>query len=262
MSCAWPCGSTPNRCLHLVVGVGQHRFPLEVGVLRRSEGGVGGGSPAVRHAEQVVVEQLRRSGPVPLRPGLLVAAKLPHCPVPPLILQRRRLGLHHYQWDAVNEQDQVRNNHGLVVLSAAPLVAATYAELGGDDELVEAALRVVEVEEADDAGVPALGRVHRQGHAVSQVLVDALVAGHARGVQVFQVEDDTVGLLLRHPLVQPQQCAPQPPFQQHLPLVAALRRQGLARHVRPAQPLQQHACRLLGVVVLVQLGGGGHGKFT
>ena len=208
----------------LVVGVGQHRLPLEVGVLRRSEGGVGRGSPAVRHAEQVVVEQLRRASPVPLRPCLLVAAQLSHRPVPPVVPEGRRLGFHHHQWDAVDEQHQVRDDHALVVLGAASFVAATDAELGGNHELVEAALRVVEVEEADDTGVPALRRVHRQGHAIGQILVDALVAGHARSVHVFQVEDDAVGLLLRDPLVQPQQCGAQPALEQHLPLVAALRR--------------------------------------
>ena len=118
---------------------------------------------------------------------------------------------------------------------------------------------MVEVEEADGAGGPPLRRIHRQGHAVGQVLVDGLVACHAGGVQVLQFEDDPVRLLLRHPLVETQQSGPQPPLQQHLALVAALRRQRLTGHVGPAEALQQHTRRLLGVVVLVEPGGGGHG---
>ena len=44
-----------------------------------------------------------------------------------------------------------------------------------------------------------------EGHTVGQVLVDALVAGHACGINVLQLKDDTLRLLLGHPLVEPQQ---------------------------------------------------------
>ncbi len=196
---------------------------------------------------------------MPLRPRLLVAAELAHGLGLPYLQQRRRLGLHHHQGDAVDEQHEVGDDHALVVLRAAPLVAAPDAELGGDDELVEAALRVVEVEEADGARVPPARPVHGQGHPVGQVLVDGLVAGHAGGVDVLQIEDDPVRLRLGQPLVEPQQRPPQTPLEQHLPLVGALRRQGFARYVLPAEPLQQQAGGLLGVVVLVEFGGGGHG---
>ena len=60
---------------------------------------------------------------------------------------------------------------------------------------------MVEVEEADGAGVPALRCVYRQGHTVGQVFVDTLVASHTGGVDVLQVEDNTLRLFLRHPLV-------------------------------------------------------------
>ena len=69
------------------------------------------------------------------------------------------------------------DDHALVVVSAASLVASPYAELRCDDELVQAALRLVEVEEADGARVPAPRPVHGQGHPVGQVFVDRLVAG-------------------------------------------------------------------------------------
>lgn len=95
---------------------------------------------------------------------------------------------------------------------------------------------------------------------VGQVLVDGLVAGHAGGIDVLQLEDDALGLRLRQLLVQPQQCLAQPPLQQHLPLVAALGRQRCARHIRPPQPLQQLARRRFGTIELGALGGGrGHG---
>ena len=165
------------------------------------------------HAQQVVVEQLRRATAVPLRPRLLVATKLAYRLRSPYVEQRRRLGLHHHQRDAVDEQHKIGDDHTLVVICATSLVGSPDAELGGDDELVKAALRVGEVEEADGAGVPALRRVHHQGHTVGQVLVDPLVAGHARGVHVLQFEDDALGLLFRHPLVEPQQRPPQPPLQ-------------------------------------------------
>ena len=205
------------------------------------------------------MEQIRRSGSVPLRRSLLVATQLPHCLRPPHVQQRRRLCLHNYQRDSVDEKRQVRDHHALVVLGAALLVAATHAELCGDHELVEATLRVFEVEDTDCAGIPASRRVHGQGHPIGQVLVDALVAGHAGGVNVFQVKDDAIGLLLRHPLVQPQQRRSQSTLEQHLPLVSALRRHSFTRNVGPPQLLEEPARRLLGVVVLVELGGGSHG---
>ena len=78
----------------------------------------------------------------------------------PHVEQGGGLGFHDNQGDAVDEQHQVGDDHALVVLRAAPLVAAADAELVGDDELVEAAIRVVEVEEADGAGAdgPRAGR--------------------------------------------------------------------------------------------------------
>ena len=53
-----------------------------------------------------------------------------------------------------------------------------------------------------------------------------------------QVEDDPLRLRLGHPVVETQQGGPQPPLQQHLALLAPLRRQRLPRHVRstPAAP--------------------------
>ena len=59
---------------HPVLRVGHHGLPLEVGVLRRADGGVDGAGAAVGDAKQVVVEQIGGAGAVPLRPGLLVAA--------------------------------------------------------------------------------------------------------------------------------------------------------------------------------------------
>ena len=140
-------------------------------------------------AKQVVVKQLRRAAPVPLRSRLLVAPQLAHRLGLPHVQQRRRLGLHHHQRDAVDEQRQVRFDDSLIILVTRAFVAPADTELRSHNELVEAALRVVEVEEADGAGIAAARPVHSQGHAVGQVLVDGLVAGHARGVDVLQVED-------------------------------------------------------------------------
>ena len=77
------------------------------------------------------------------------------------------------------------------------------SELGRDDELVEAAIGMIKVEESDDARPSPARSVDVHGHAVRQVLVDCPVACHARGVDVFQLEDDPFGLLLRHPFVEP-----------------------------------------------------------
>ena len=76
---------------------------------------------------------------------------------------------------------------------------------GGDHELVETALRMVEVEEADVARVPPPGPIDVQGHPEGQVLVNGLVAGHAHGVDVLQLEDDPVGLSHGEPLVEAQE---------------------------------------------------------
>ena len=70
---------------------------------------------------------------------------------------------------------------------AGALVAPADPKLRGDDELVEAALRVVEVEESDGARVPTAWPVHGRSHAVGQGLVDLLVAGHARRGDVLQL---------------------------------------------------------------------------
>ena len=118
---------------------------------------------------------------------------------------------------------------------------------------------MIEVKEADGARVSAARDVDAERHAVGQVLVNGLVASHAGGVDPLQLEDDPLGLLLRHPLVEPQQGAPEPCLQQHLALVAALRRQRVAGHVGPAEALQQLTGRRLGVVVLVELGVRAHG---
>ena len=200
------------------------------------------------------MEQLGGAGAVPLRPGLLVAAKLSHRLGLPHVQQRRRLGLHHHQRDAVDEQHQVGLDHPLVVLVVTLLVAAPHPELGGDDELVESAVGAFEVEEADVTGVLSVGGVTAQGQAEGQVLVEFLVAGNADLIDVLQLEDDPLRLLLGQPFVEMQQGGPQPPLQQDLALPAALRRQRLPRYVRPPQPFQQLPGRLLGLAKLVQLG--------
>ena len=71
----------------------------------------GCGGPAVSHAQQVVVEQLRRAAAVPLRSRLLVATKLAYRLRSPYVEQRRRLGLLHYQRDAVDEQHNIWDDH-------------------------------------------------------------------------------------------------------------------------------------------------------
>ena len=86
--------------------------------------------------------------------------------------------------------------------------------------------------------------------------MDGLVAGHADGVDVLQLEDGPLRLLLGQPVVETQQGGPQPPLQQYLALPAALRRQRLPRRVGPPQPLQQGTGRLLGLAVLVELAEG------
>ena len=204
------------------------------------------------------MEQRRCASSAPLRPRLLVPPQLPHRLRLPHVQQRRRFRLHYHQRDTVDEEHEVGDDHALVVVEVAALVAAADPELRGDDELVETALGVVEVEEADDARSPAARTIDDQRHPVGEILVDGLVAGHARGVNVLQLEDDAVGLLLRHPLVQAPQRPAQPPFQQDLALVPALRCQRLTGDVRPPQVLQQPPGRVLRGVELVELGGAGH----
>ena len=183
------------------------------------------------HAHQVVVEQLGGAGASPLGPRLLVAAQLAHRQGLPLVGQGGRLGLHNHQWDAVDEEHQIGDDHSLVVVRIFPFglslsrAAPPYPELGSDHELVEPTLAVVEVEETGGAGVGATGDVHGHIHSVGEVLVDGLVAGHAHGVHMLQIEDDPLGLLLGHPLVEPQQRRLQPPLEQRLSLPTALRRQ-------------------------------------
>ena len=96
------------------------------------------------------------------------------------------------------------------------------------------------------------------GHAVGEVLVDGLVARQAGGVEVLQVEDDALGLVLGHPCVEAHERGREASVEQHIPLVAALRRQRLAGHVGPAEALQQRARGVLGEIELVELSGGGH----
>ena len=224
---------------HLVVRVGQHRLPLEVGAFRRPHGGEDRPEAAVAHAQQVVMEQLGRAGAGPLRPGLLVPAQLPHRQGLPFVSQGGRLGLHDHQGNAVDEEHQVGDDHALVVVLVPPFglglsrTASAQPELGGDNELVESAFRMVEIEEAGGAGVGTAGDVHGHVHAVGEVLVDGLVTGHAHGVHVLQVEDDPLGLLVCHPFVEPQQRRLEPPFEQYLPLRLAFRRQLLPGNVGP-----------------------------
>ena len=135
--------------------------------------------------------------------------------------------------------------------------AAPDAELGGDHELV-AADGVVEIEESDGAGVPAARGLNGQRHAVGEVLVDQLVARHADAAGAFEIADHLVGLRTGEAIVEAQQRGPQPALEQNVALVGAFVRQLLRRHVGPAQPLQQPAGRVLGVVELVELVGRGH----
>ena len=62
------------------------RLPLRVSVFGRPDGGIGGVGATERDAHEIGVEKLRRTGAVPLRPGLLVAQQLAH-----------RLGLPHLE---------------------------------------------------------------------------------------------------------------------------------------------------------------------
>ena len=164
------------------------------------------------------MEELRGSPALPLWPRLLVAAQLANRPGLPDVQQGRRLGLHHHQGDAVHEEDQVGNDQPFIVLQTGPLVATAHPELGGYHELVEATLGVVKVEEADDARVPPPGGVDGQGHPEGQILMGRLVAGHAGGVDVLQLEDNPVGLDLGEPLVEAEQGSPQATLEEHLSL--------------------------------------------
>ena len=248
----------PELLPHLVVRVGRHRLPLEVGVLRSVQRGVGRGGPAVGHTQQVVVEELRGSPALPLWPRLLVAAQLPNRPGLPDVHQGRRLGFHHHQGYTVHEEDQVGNDQPLIVLGTVPLAAPAHPKLGGDHELLETALGVVEVEEADGARVPPPGAIDVQGHPEGQILVDRLVAGHAYGVDVLQLEDNPVGLSHGEPLVEAQEGGTEDTVEQHLAFTAPLHRQGFSGHVGPPQPVQQLSGRFLGVVEFVEFVWGGH----
>ena len=53
----------------------------------------------------------------------------------------------------MTKSDQVGNDQPFIVLQTGPLVATAHTELSGDHELVEAAHRVVKVEETDGARV-------------------------------------------------------------------------------------------------------------
>ena len=101
----------------LVFRVGQHRLPLEVDVLRRA-------------------------GTVPLRYRLLVAQQLANRLGLPDVHQGGRLGFHDHQRDAVDEEDQVGDDHALVVflfVLSLSKGAPADPELGCDHELVESA---------------------------------------------------------------------------------------------------------------------------
>ena len=121
---------------------------------------------AVGHAQEIVVEQRRRADSVPLGFSLLVTPQLADGLGLPHVHERRRLGLHHHQWDAVDEEHQVGDNHALIFVRIALFVAAPDAELRRDHELVQAAFGVVEVEEPDGVGVPTVGAFHGQRHAI------------------------------------------------------------------------------------------------
>ena len=82
------------------------------------------------------------------------------------------------------------------------MVASPHPEPGGDDELVEHAFGVIEVEEADVTGILPAPGVDGQGQAEGQVLVNCLVAGDADGVYVLQVEDGPFCLLFGQPVIE------------------------------------------------------------
>ena len=62
-----------------------------------------------------------------------------------------------------------------------------------------------------------------------------------------------------HPRIQTLESRREPTGQQHIPLIVALLRQRLPRHIRPAETLQQLPGRVLGEFKLVELGDGGYG---
>ena len=200
---------------------------------------------------------------MPLRARLLVAAQLAHRLRLPDVAERRRLGLHHDERDAVHEQHEVGLHDLLIVLAragAAALAGAAHAELRRDDVVVEtdAGLGVVEVEEADGGRLLPAAALDGERHAVGEVRVDLAVPREARGVDVAQVEDDALRVVLGHPLVEAQQGGSEPPREQHAAFAVALRRQLLARYVRVPEPLEEFASGVLGGVEFVELGRGGH----
>ena len=118
---------------------------------------------------------------------------------------------------------------------------------------------MVEIEEADRRCLLPASALNRQRHAVGQVLVDSLVAQHARLINVVQVEDDPLRLVSGHPLVEPHQRLDEPVLEDDLTLVGALHCQVLARDVGPSQGDQQVASWDLGVGQFVGLVGSRHG---
>ena len=121
---------------------------------------------------------------------------------------------------------------------------------------------MVEVEEADGAGPLASRTVNREGHAVGQVLVDSLVASHAQGVDMFELEDDAVGLRPRHPLVEAEKGCLEPASSATPDArCRVLLPEALPRDVGPAETAwRQVEGGPFGVVVFVELGWGGHGS--
>ena len=90
-----------GRLPNLVVGMGRRRLPFDVGVLRRPERAEDRPVDRVGYAQQVVVEEPRRSRATPLRPGLLVPPQLVYRFLLPQ--QVGRPGLDHHQRDPVHE---------------------------------------------------------------------------------------------------------------------------------------------------------------
>ena len=139
---------------------------------------------------------------MPLRSRFLVATQLPHRLRLPHVQQRGRLRLHHHQRNPVHKQHQVRLHHPLIVFQAPPLVAPTHPELRRHQELVQPALRVLEVEEPRNPALPAAGRGRAHRLSVDQVLVHSLIPRNPAALGVLQFPDHPLRLRLRHPLVQ------------------------------------------------------------
>ena len=198
---------------------------------------------------------------MPLWFGFLVAAQLPDGLALPLLHHRRGFGLDDDQGDAVDEEDQVGLDYLLVVLGRGAFVGSADAELGGDDVLVEAdvGLGMIEVEEADGRRLLASVAFDREGHAVGEVFVDALVAAQAGLVDLAEVEDNPLGLVFGHPLVEAQEGGGEAVFEDDFALVGALVGQGFAGDVGPAEGDEEVAGGYFGVGQFVGLVRGGHG---